>query len=170
MRNSIACLSAATLLAAAATQAAPPNPATTNIAISATVVKNCTVGATGVAFGNYYPTAGALAANSTISVSCTKTTPFTVTLNKGTTGGGTIAQRLMTDGGGNTLQYNLYTTGGFATVFGDGTGGSATAVGAGNGMGNPVTITAFGSLPDSGANQAVPPGNYTDTVTVSVAY
>jgi spore coat protein U-like protein len=76
----------------------------------------------------------------------------------------------MTDGAGDTLQYNLYTTGGFATVWGDGTGTSVTQGGTGTGMGTPVVFTTFGQLPDSAANQAVPPGAYTDTVTVSVAY
>jgi spore coat protein U-like protein len=169
MRNFIACLSAGALLAVAgAAQAA--NPATTTFGVSATVLKNCTVAATNVAFGNYTPATGAVSANGTVSVSCTKSTAFTVSLNKGTTAGGSIAQRLMTDGAGDILQYNLYTTGGFATVWGDATGTSVTQGGAGTGMGTPVVFTTFGQLPDSAANQAVPPGAYTDTITVSVAY
>ncbi|HXZ60881.1 MAG TPA: spore coat U domain-containing protein [Steroidobacteraceae bacterium] len=172
MRNSIASLSAGALLAlAGAAQAAPPNPATTNIGVSATVTKNCTVGATPVAFGAYYPTAGALTANSTVSVNCTKTTPFTVSLNKGTTAGGSIAQRLLTDGGGNTLQYNLYKDAAMTVVWGDGTGSSQTNAGAGAGMATAVQFTAYGSLPDVAFNQGTqPPGLYQDTVTVSVAY
>ena len=173
MRNSIASVSAGVLLAlAGAAQAAPPNPATTNIGVSATVTKNCTVGATAVAFGAYYPTAGALTANSTVSVNCTKTTPFTVSLNKGTTTGGTIAQRLLTDGAaGDTLQYNLYKDAALSIVWGDGTGSSQTNAGTGAGMGTAVTFTAYGSLPDIAFNQGTqPPGLYTDTVTVSVAY
>jgi spore coat protein U-like protein len=171
MRNFIACLSAGSLLAlAGATQAAPPNPATANLAVSATVVKNCTVVAPALGFGNYYPGAGALSVNSNLAVSCTKTTPFTVSLNKGLNG--TIAQRLLSDGAGNTLQYNLYTTAAFGTVFGDGTGGSATQGGTGTGMATPVTVTAYGNLPDNATNQAIAPTAvvFTDTVVVSVAY
>jgi spore coat protein U domain-containing protein, fimbrial subunit CupE1/2/3/6 len=169
MRNFIACLSAGALLATAgAAQAA--NPATTTFGVSATVLKNCTVAATNVAFGNYTPTVSPVSANGTVSVSCTKNTTFTVSLNQGTTAGGTVAQRLMTDGAGDTLQYNIYTTSGFATVWGDGTGTSVTQGAAGTGMSTPVLFTTFGQLPDSAANQAVPPGTYTDTVTVSVAY
>jgi spore coat protein U-like protein len=169
MRNPIACLSAGALLAVAgAAQAA--NPATTTFQVSATVLKNCTVGATNVAFPNYTPTTGAQTANGTISVSCTKGTTFTVSLNKGTTLLGTIAQRLLGDGAGDTLQYNLYTTSGFATVWGDGTGTSVTQGGTGAGMSTPVAMTVYGNLPDNAANQAVPPNTYTDTVTVSVAY
>jgi spore coat protein U-like protein len=170
MRNLIACLSAGTLLAVAGAAHAA-NPATTTLGVSATVLKNCTVTApTAVAFGNYTPTAGAVSANGTLNVNCTKGTTFTVSLNKGTTAGGSIAQRLMSDGSGDTLQYNLYTTSGFATVWGDGTGSSVTQGGTGTGMGTAVVMTVYGSLPDNATNQAVPPGAYTDTVTVSVAY
>jgi spore coat protein U-like protein len=169
MRNFIACLSAGALLATAgAAQAA--NPATTTFQVSATVLKNCTVAATNVAFNNYTPTAGAVTANGTVSVSCTKSSAFTVSLNKGTTAGGSIAQRLLSDGAGDTLQYNLYTTAGLATVWGDGTGSSVTQGGNGTGMGTPVALTVYGSLPDNAANQSVPPNGYTDTITVSVAY
>jgi spore coat protein U-like protein len=170
MRNFIACLGAGALLATAgAAQSA--NPATTTFQVSATVLKNCTVAATNVAFGNYTPTAGALAANGTVSVKCTKNTAFTVSLDKGTTAGGAIAQRLMTDGAaGDTLQYNLYTTSGFATVWGDGTGTSVTQGGTGAGLGTAVALTVYGSLPDNATNWSAPPNTYTDTVTVSVAY
>jgi spore coat protein U-like protein len=169
MRNFIACLGAGALLATAGAAHAA-NPATTTFQVSATVLKNCTVAATNVAFGNYTPTAGAVTANGTVSVSCTKNSAFTVSLNKGTTAGGAIAQRLMSDGAGDTLQYNLYTTSGFANVWGDGTGTSVTQGGTGTGMGTPVVLTVYGDLPDNATNQGVPPNAYTDTITVSVAY
>lgn len=172
MRNFIACLSAGALLATAgAAQAA--SPATTTLGVSATVLKNCTVTApTAVAFGTYTPTGGNVTANGTLNVNCTKSTPFTVSLNKGTTVGGTIPQRLMNDGAGNTLQYNLYTTATFATVWGDGTAGNgSTQPGTGTGMGTAVVMTVYGQLPDNATNQAAPPATtYADTVTVSVAY
>ena len=169
MRNLIACLSAGALLATAGAAHAA-NPATTSFTVSATVLKNCTVGANNMAFPNYTPTGGAQTVNGNVAVKCTKTTPFTVSLDKGTTAGGTLAQRLLSDGAGSTLQYNLYTAAAFATVWGDGTGTSVTQAGAGAGMGTAVNLVVFGNLPDSIANQAVPPGAYTDTVTVSVAY
>lgn len=169
MRNFIACLSAGALLATAGAAHAA-NPATTTFQVSATVLKNCTVAATNVAFGNYTPTAGAVTANGTVTVKCTKSSAFTVSLDKGTTVGGSIAQRLLSDGAGDTLQYNLYTTSGFANVWGDGTGTSVTQGGVGAGMGTGVVMTVYGNLPDNAANQAVPPNAYTDTITVSVSY
>jgi spore coat protein U-like protein len=169
MRNFIACLSAGALLASASAAHAA-NPATTTFQVSATVLKNCTVSATNVAFGNYSPTVAAVSANGTVAVKCTKNSAFTVSLDKGTTAGGAISQRLMSDGAGDTLQYNLYTTSGFATVWGDGTGSSVTQGGTGAGMGTAVNLTVYGNLPDNVANQSVPPNTYTDTITVSVAY
>jgi spore coat protein U-like protein len=172
MRNVIACLGAGSLLAlAGATQAAPPNPATTTIAVSATVTKNCSVGATAVAFGAYYPGTGPMSSNSTVTVKCTKGTTYTVSLDKGTTGGGTIAQRLMTDGAaGDTLQYNLFKDAAMTIVWGDGGGLSQTNAGIGAGMGTGQTFTAYGQLPDAGTNLNAPAATYNDTVTVSVAY
>lgn len=142
---------------------------TTTFAVSATVQKSCAVSANPLAFGTYTPGAGALNANTTLAVRCTKTTPFTVALNAGTTTGGTVAQRLMA-GGADTLQYNLYTTAAFGTVFGDGSGTSATVAGAGTGVNTPNTVTVYGQLPDNAANQAAAPTNYGDTITVTVTY
>ena len=72
--------------------------------------------------------------------------------------------------GANTLQYNLYTTAAFTTVFGDGTGASQTEPGTGAGIATAVTFTVFGQLPDNATNQAAVPGGYTDTITVTVTY
>lgn len=172
MRNFIACLSAGSLLAlTGATQAAPPNPATTTIAVSATVSKNCSVGATAAAFGAYYPGTGNMSSSSTVTVKCTKGTGFTVALDKGTTTGGSLAQRLMSDGAaGDTLQYNLYKDAAMTIVWGDGTGVTQTNGGSGSGMGTGLTFTAYAGLPDAGTNLNAPPATYNDTVTVSVAY
>jgi spore coat protein U-like protein len=142
---------------------------TTTFAVTATVQAICSATATALAFGAYTPGAGPIASNSTISVKCTKNTPYTISLNGGATAGGTIAQRLM-GVGGNTLQYNLFTTAGFAQVFGDGSGTSKTVAGTGAGVATANAVTVFGQLPDSAANQAAIAGNYTDTITVTVTY
>ena len=142
---------------------------TTSFAVTATVNSTCSATATALGFGVYVPGAGTIANNSTISVKCTKNTPYTVALNAGATGGGTVAQRLM-GSGANRLQYNLYTTAGFATVFGDGSGTSQTEAGAGAGVATANAITVFGQLPDNATNQAAVPGAYTDTITVTITY
>ena len=158
---------AAASLAAGVAQSATT---TTTFTVSATVQSTCSATATALAFGNYTPGAGALANNSTISVKCTKNTPYTVALNAGSTTGGAFTQRLMLSGTTNTLQYNLYTTAGFATVFGDGTGATGTGTGTGAGVATANTLTVYGQLPDSATNQAAIPGSYSDTITVTVSY
>ena len=166
MRKFLTAITGVTALAAAGTAGAATT--TTTFGVSATVLKICSVAANPLGFGNYTPSAGALAVNTTVNVKCTKTTPFTVTLNGGSTVGGTISQRLMTNGTDNLL-YNLYTTAGFATLFGDGTTGVGVA-GVGVGLATAVPVTVYGSLPDNATNQAVSTGAYTDTINVTVTY
>lgn len=163
----MATLAVAALAAAAQASAAT---ATTTFQVTATVLKTCQVNVpAALGFGNYTPGTGAVTAVATVNVNCTKTTPFTVALNAGTTTGGTIAQRLMASGV-NTLQYNLYTSNAYTTIFGDGTGGSSTQAGTGAGLATASSYTVYGQLLDSAANQAAVPGAYADTITVTVTY
>lgn len=143
--------------------------ATTTFQVTATVLKTCQVNAATLAFGNYTPGAGTVSGTTTVNVLCTKTTPYTVALNAGSTGGSTFAQRLLANGV-NTLQYNLYTTNTYATVWGDGSGTTATQAGAGAGLATANALTVFGQLPDNATNQNAVPGAYTDTITVTVTY
>jgi spore coat protein U-like protein len=142
---------------------------TTTFAVTETVQATCSATATTLAFTAYTPGAGAKANNSTISVKCTKNTPYTISLNGGSTAGGTIAQRLMASGA-NTLQYNLFTTAAFSQIFGDGSGTSKTVAGTGAGVATANAVTVFGQLPDSATNQAAVAGSYSDTITVTVTY
>lgn len=133
--------------------------------VTATVIDACQLTANNHDFGNYSSiSATDLDATSTIEVTCTNGTSYTVELNAGTTSGSTIAARLMTDGS-NTLGYNLYTTSGRTTVWGDGTGASVTV--AGTGSGSLQTLTVYGQVT---AGQAVPVGSYSDTVTATVNF
>jgi spore coat protein U-like protein len=157
---------AAGVMAAGIAQAATT---TTTFAVTATVQSTCSATAATLAFPNYTPGGGAQTGNTTISVKCTKNTPFTVALNVGSTTGDAFAQRLM-GSGANTLQYNLYTTSGLATIFGDGTGGTGTIAGTGLGVATANAVQVFGQVPDSATNQAAVPGAYSDTITVTVTY
>lgn len=165
----LATLSASSLIAMVGSVDAASTSTTFNV--SATVAANCLASATALNFGTYTPAAGNAAANTTISVRCTKNTAFTVALNPGSTTGGTIAQRLLTDGSGNSLQYNLYRDAAFTQLFGDGTTGT-TAAGTGNGMApaSAVAVSVYGQLPDNASNQASPAGTYTDLINVTVSY
>jgi len=142
--------------------------------VSATVQAVCQMSATAINFGTYIPGNGTtLKANSSISIQCTSGTPTpTLALNAGASGG-TMANRLMTGPGGATLQYNLYTTASYGTVFGDGTGGSSTlpvTLGT-TSFTTPVQVTVYGEFLDSAANRlSAAAGNYSDTVTATLTY
>jgi len=168
MRNSIT----AVLVAAAfgISGAATAATTTTSFSVTATVLKTCSATASTLAFGNYTPGAGAISGSTTVNVKCTNGTSFTVALDKGTTTGGSITQRLMANGA-NTLQYNLYKDAAFTTLFGDGTTGS-TSAGTGSGVATAVSVTVYGQLPDNATNQnAVPSGtNYSDSITATITY
>jgi spore coat protein U-like protein len=157
---------AAAVMAAGVAQAATT---TTTFAVTATVQATCSATAAALAFPNYIPGAGGQTGSTNVLVKCTKNSPFTVALNVGNTVGDTFAQRLM-GSGANTLQYNLYTTAAFATVFGDGSIGTQTVSGTGLGVATANTVPVFGQLPDNATNQAAVAGNYTDTITVTVTY
>jgi len=165
MRNIISAAVVAGLLTAGAAQAGSANA---TFAVTATVQSSCSATATALAFPTYTPGGGAVTQTSTVSVKCTSGTPYTVGLNGGATTGGTVAQRLMASGT-NTLQYNLYTTNAYATVWGNTTGTWQSGTGAGLATANALTV--YGQIPDSAANQAaVPSTAYADTVTVTVSY
>jgi spore coat protein U-like protein len=167
MRSNVLMLAVAgSLMLVAGTAAAATK--TTTFGVSATVNPNCLVSATALNFGGYDGTA-AKTGTSDISVRCSSGTLFGVALSAG---GGTFAQRLLSGSGTNKLQYNLYTTVGATTIWGDNTAGTGILSGTGAGMaaGSAVPFTVFGQLPDNAFNQGAPSGVYNDTITVTVTY
>jgi spore coat protein U-like protein len=140
----------------------------TTFGVSASVAANCIVAATPIAFGNYDGTA-AVDVSQNLSVRCTKNLPYTIRLNGGAAN--SFAPRKLTNGGSDTLEYNLYTDSNRGTVWGNGTSGS-TVAGTGNGMGNSSAVahTIYARLFNSATNQLAPVGAYADTVTVEVTY
>jgi spore coat protein U-like protein len=162
----IATISAGVLLALAGSAQAGTKTAT--FAVSASVAANCFVSAADMSFGAYTGIAD-VDTSSDVTVRCSKNAPYTLALSAGTTAGASYAPRLLTDGT-DTLQYNLFTTGARNTVWGDATGGSSTVSGTGAGLGNTITHTVFGRIPDNVTNQAAGVGNYSDSITVTVSY
>jgi spore coat protein U-like protein len=159
----------ATLAAGALAAGVAQSATTTNtLTVNATVLSSCSVAVATLTFPAYTPLGGAQTASTNLLVKCTNGSPFTVLLDKGANG--TIGQRLMASGG-NTLQYNLYTTNAYNTIFGDGTAGSKTVTGTGVGLSTAVQVPVYGQLPDSATNQlAIPANNYQDTVNITVNY
>lgn len=74
------------------------------LALSATVINNCTIATTPVAFGNYDPiSASPNQAGGTVAIKCTKNHATTIALDDGANG-----TRLLKDSGSQTLAYELY--------------------------------------------------------------
>lgn len=162
-------LAVAGALLIASGSAAAAGTKSTTFEAKATVNANCLVSATTLDFFGYDGTA-TKTATSDISVRCSTGTPFTVLLSAG---GGTFAQRLLSNGPSNKLQYNLYTTASSTgPIWGDGTNSTSTQGGIGAGMssGSAQGFTVYGELPDNAFNQGAPAGDYLDTITVTVNY
>jgi spore coat protein U-like protein len=136
--------------------------ATATISVTATVLSSCTLTAQPLAFGNY--SAVILNATTTLSVTCTNGSAYTVALDLGTGSGATVSARKMTYNTTNTLNYGLYQDSGHATIWGNTTG---TNTEAGTGTGSLQTLTVYGSIP---ASQFVVPGSYSDTVTATITF
>lgn len=153
------------LVASAPTVAATKQ---TTMGVSATVAANCVIAAEPLSFGSYDASVDK-SGSSDLTVRCSNGTPYTVKLSPGATG--SFSQRLLTSGS-NSLEYNLYTTSAFSSVWGDGTSGTATqgGFGAGLAVGSAITHTVHGLLPNTDNNQNAPTGNYSDTITVTVEY
>jgi spore coat protein U-like protein len=128
-----------------------------------------TVTASDITFNTY--NAAALSpkqANNAVQIKCPLgiglLPSFTLALSAGTSGGFSPRQMAM---GTNRLGYNIYTTSGYSTVWGDGTGGSVTqSFSAILSLGT-ISFTGFGQIP---TGEFVAGGNYTDSVTVTVTY
>jgi spore coat protein U-like protein len=139
--------------------------ATTTFKVTAKVQAVCQVTALDLDFGIYVGAVGSPArlGSTQMMVTYTPNTSYSVGLNEGTTAGATINQRKMASGT-NTLNYQLYSDSARSVIWGN-TPGTDTVTGVGNGLA--VDHTVYGSLP---GGQAVPAGDYADTITLRVYY
>ena len=146
--------------------------ASTNLDVTATVVANCTIATTPVAFGVYDPLvanattpAGDKAATGTVAVACTKgSTGLRIDLDNG---GGAPGARRMTGPGADVLTYDLYTDAAHNVRWGAGAG-------IGGGLAIPDapskavrTYNVYGLLP---GGQDIIPGSYADVVIATINY
>ncbi|MGR9116059.1 MAG: Csu type fimbrial protein [Gammaproteobacteria bacterium] len=133
---------------------------------------DCSVSASGIAFGVYDPSNPApTAATGTIQTTCTVLlvavdAQTNISLNTGASG--TFSPRSMSNGS-SLLNYNLYQDAAHTIVWGDGSGG--TAIVTDNNLiqvlGTTVEHTVYGLIPDA---QFVGAGAYSDTITVTVEF
>jgi len=142
-----------------------PAGATTQTAtflVTATVAATCTISTTPLAFGSY---TGAISqVNTTVTVTCTNTTPYNLGLNAGLATGATVTTRSMTGPASALLSYQLFRDAGHTLNWGV-TIGTDTVPLTGNGAAQVETV--YGQIP---AGQFVAPGAYADTITATVTY
>jgi spore coat protein U-like protein len=120
----------------------------------------CTLTTSGIAFGGYDPFVSQnVDSVANISVTCDETTPYSIALS---TGSGSYDARVMTSGLHHLL-YNLYVDASLTTVWGDGTGQSATV------SDNQLVAnhTVYGRIP---ARQNAHVGAYSDTVVITLTF
>lgn len=142
---------------------------TATMTVSTTVANSCTISAGAMTFGAYDTTSAvALTATADVTSTCTSGGAATITLSQGTgtTSGDssdTSPLRQMTDGGTQSLDYNLYTDVARGTVWGN-TIATGVAV---TGTGSAVATTVYGDI-DPG--QSVASASFSDSVTVTLTY
>lgn len=130
---------------------------------------SCSVATTAVTFGTYVPTT-LKTSNGNVAVTCSAlviyTASYVISMAKGNSA--TYTPRFMSLVS-NQLTYNLFTTGAFTSIWGDGTGGTVTVSDSYTSIGLSTTrnYTVFGRIP---ASQFVNTGTYTDSVLVTVTY
>jgi len=136
--------------------------ATTHFNVKASVQKACNIGASSLNFGAY--SQAQINASSTISITCTNTTTYTVGLDAGTATGATVTSRKMTGPSGAVLTYKLFRDSARTLNWGN-TAGTDTVAGTGNGA--VQSLTVYGQV---GVAQNVRAGTYTDTITATITY
>lgn len=135
---------------------------TANFNVTANVVDACAVTASNLAFGTYDPSSVVdKTGTSSVSVTCTLGTLYTVSLNNGANASGSTRRMAA---GSTYLSYQLYKDALASQIFGT-VANSLGASGVGTGAAVPSTI--YGVIPKT---QNVGSASYSDQITVTVDY
>ncbi len=130
---------------------------------------DCNISATPLSFGDYSVfTATPLDTTGTITVDCDHSPPPTVviTIGQSTHSGGFDPRAMKHINGTELINYNLYTDSSRSTIWGDGTGNTATVQQKVR-KNKPYTATVYGRVPPI---QDVVTGDYNETVTVTIIW
>lgn len=139
------------------------NTFTGSFQITAMVQNYCIISASSLNFGVYSGTLTNSA--STISVTCTNTTPYSVGLDAGTAAGATVTNRSMTGPNSMLLSYKLFRDSNHSQNWGN-TVGVDTVSRTGTGLAQSLTV--YGQVP--AGQTGLPPGDYSDTITATITY
>jgi spore coat protein U-like protein len=153
---------AASFLSFAGTEARAAT-ATGSFNVQVTISSTCVVtSATTLDFGAQ----GVLSANvdqtSTITITCTNTTPYNIGLNQGVNGSSVTTRQMKS--GSALINYSLFQDAGRTVNWGN-TVGTDTVASTGTGSAQPFTV--FGRIPPQTTPAA---GLYTDTITITVTF
>lgn len=130
--------------------------------VTATVPASCQLSATTLAFGTY--TGAQNDASSTLSVTCTSTTPYNLGLSAGNGNGATVTTRQMQGRDSHGLKYALFQDAARTLNWGT-TVGTDTVADTGNGIAQSIPV--YGRV---APGQLVAPGAYSDTIVATVNY
>ena len=149
--------------------------ATSNLTVQITITASCTINAATLNFGASIPGTTLVASNvdasTTVSVTCTNGSPYSIGMDNGANFSGSRRMRLGATA--NYLGYGLYTDAGYANAWTTTTQAASCSGGAnscflGTGNGSAQSVTIYGRVPSTGT--APPTGTYTDTVTMTITY
>jgi len=137
--------------------------ATSTFQVQINIQAACTIAsATDMNFGNVGVLSSNVDSTSTITVQCTATTPYSISLNAGLHGGSVTTRQM--SGAGGVVNYSLSRDAARTLNWGETIGTDTLA---GTGAGSAQAFTVYGRV----QAQATPsPALYTDTVTVTVTY
>ena len=137
--------------------------ASTSTSATATVLSSCNVSATTVNFGSQGILSSNKDAQGTLTVQCSSTLPYTVSLDGGSSSATDPTLRKMTFSGSN-ITYGLYRDAARSLPWGNTVGVNTTS---GTGTGLSQAQTVYGRV----AAQTTPkPGTYSDSIVVTVGY
>jgi spore coat protein U-like protein len=139
------------------------NATSTAFMVTANNSATCAVSASNLNFGSAGVLQSSVDGTSTVSITCTNSTPYTVSPDGGLSQATNPTQRLMTKGS-EQITYGLYQDTGRTQPWGNSTG-TNTVAGTGSGLSQNATV--YGRVP---AQNTPSPGTYTDTVVVTVTY
>jgi spore coat protein U-like protein len=152
--------------------AAVAGTATANLNVTLTITAACTINATTLAFPStdgISLTTTPITASTTVSVTCTSGSPFTIGMGQGNnySGGNRMASS------GNYIPYGLYTDSAWTdawttTTENNGCSGPANSCYVGTGTGSAQSVTIYGKVPTLAT--APTAGSYTDTVLMTITY
>lgn len=141
--------------------------ATTTIAVSATVRRNCTITTTPLAFGTYDPVVANATApldtTATVTIACTMGTPAMIGLDDGSNA--VASQRRLTNGSSAYMNYQMFLDSNRTTVWGN---ASTNQLDAGTAPSKePRAFPVYGRIP---LGQDVPIGPFSDAVVATVNF